>query len=107
MTGQFRDPAEDGLQVTFIQLHPAELGEGHKRVECYSGDDGSSALGHRQGICQLSMWRYKGRHPSRGTPHERDSGRDPRRAVHTGAGSLPPGGGSHRTPGYPLQSRNG
>ncbi|MGH3149565.1 MAG: hypothetical protein ACRDOB_02385, partial [Streptosporangiaceae bacterium] len=55
-----------GLQVTFAQLHPAELGEGHERVKWCSGDDGSSALGHRQGICQRGTWRLRGRHPSGG-----------------------------------------
>ncbi len=43
LPGQLRDPAEDGLQVPFTQLHPAEFGEGHKRVKWWSGDHDSRA----------------------------------------------------------------
>jgi len=80
LPGQLRDPAEDGLQVTFTQLQPAEFGESDQRVKRRCGDDSSSA---RQGICQLSTRRLQGRHPSGGALYDRDSGRDRRRAVYT------------------------
>jgi hypothetical protein len=91
------------LSPSFIRPSSAKATSGSSGAPVMTG---SSAHRPPPGNLRLSMWRFRGRHPSGGrctTVTAAGTGAVP----FTGAGSLPPGGGSHRTPAYPPPSRNG
>lgn len=93
LAGQFRDPAQDVLQVTLGQLDLTEPGDGQLRLQRNLGDGSPPARADRQESRQLSTRRSQGRIlPAGGTAGSLRCGPGPA-PQGSGAGSLPPRGG--------------